>query len=115
MSTKNTVVLHIMDREFKIVCPTNKEQELRHAAHFLDTKLRETRQTGGAVGLERIAIITALQLAHELITRSSGGPDVVTSTRLQALQKQIDSALAETKESKNEAIYASMGIEEKVY
>jgi len=110
MIEKNGITIYILDHEFKIGCPEGKEQELRNSAHYLDSKMREIRSQGCAIGLERIAIIAALNFAHELLSPASA-EDLITERRIQALQEQIDSVLSRTrlleiKEDREETLLA---------
>jgi cell division protein ZapA len=65
----------IMGREFRIACPENEREGLLRAVSFLDKKMREIRDGGKVIGVERIAIMAALNIAHDLILLNRGqGP-----------------------------------------
>ena len=79
--TKDTkgVTITVMGREFRVAAPDGEEQQLLASVEFLNKKMRETRDTGKVVGNERIAIMAALNIAHEHLqkpaaTRSTKGP-----------------------------------------
>lgn len=57
----------ILDKEFCINCPPGKETLLRGAAHYLDMQMRHIRKSGRVIGIERIAIMAALNIASELL------------------------------------------------
>ena len=96
MSDTQGVDVNIMGREFKIACSDDEREGLINAVNFLDRKMRDIRDTGKVVGVERIAIMAALNLAHELLTTRSGGFDIGDfQRRIVAMQEQIDEAVAE--------------------
>ena len=58
----------IMGREFRVACPENEQQSLLVSVDYLDKKMREIRDTGKVIGIERIAIIAALNITHDLLS-----------------------------------------------
>ena len=96
MSDMQGVDVNIMGREFKVACSDDEREGLITAVNYLDKKMREIRDTGKVVGVERIAIMAALNLAHELLTTRSGGFDIGDfKRRIISMQEQIDEAVAE--------------------
>ena len=96
MSEVRGVEVNIMGREFKISCTDDEREGLMTAVNYLDKKMREIRDTGKVIGIERIAIMAALNLAHELLTTRSGGFDIGDfKRRIVSMQEQIDEAVAE--------------------
>lgn len=85
----------ILDKEYVIACQPDEEQELLSSARLVDNKMREIRSHGKVIGSERIAVMTSLNMAHDLIRAESGnkGYKGPSRTRLRALQKKIDSVL----------------------
>lgn len=65
MSDSSSVVVHLLDKEYRVGCDPEEREDLMRAAHFLDDKLREIR-SANVIGIERIAVMAALNLAHEL-------------------------------------------------
>lgn len=95
--TPKALEVTIMGRKLRISCPPEQEVGLLQAVAYLDGKMREVRDAGKTVDVERIAIMTALHIAHEhLTTRVAGDVDVAQlKTRLAGLVRNIDGALAE--------------------
>ncbi|MEO7065989.1 MAG: cell division protein ZapA [Rhodanobacter sp.] len=62
------VALRLIDREFLIACSPEEREGLLEAAGFLDRKMRELRANARAPSFERLAVLTAISVAHELIT-----------------------------------------------
>lgn len=95
-----TLDVTIMGREFRVACKDEERQQLLDAVAYLDKKMREVKDSGKVVGTERIAIITALHLTHELLTtRIRGGFDLGEfRRRISAMGDAIDRAVSEQDE-----------------
>lgn len=95
--TPDAVTVHILDKEYLIACPEDERHELIRSAGYLDKKMREIRDSGKIIGAERIAVMAALNISHELL--NSGGnegqikTDKTFSVRIQSLQDKIEDAL----------------------
>jgi len=87
----------VMGREFRVACPENEERQLMEAVSYVDRRMQEMRDQSKVIGLERIAIMTALAIASELLhTKVAGGVDVAEyKRRMLSMQTSIDAALAE--------------------
>lgn len=97
MSDDNRVTVHILDKEYQVACKPDERHELMRAASELDDRMRAARKGGNIVGLERIAIMVALNLCHELQTKSGTQqlPDPETDAALERISGKLDSALSE--------------------
>jgi len=98
MSDKiNTLSVTILDRELRVACPENEREELLDAVAYLNRKMVEIRDTGKIVNAERIAIMAALNISHELLSMKLGrGVDLGDLTRrMNSMQTAIDQALSE--------------------
>ncbi len=96
MSKDNSLNITIMDKDYRVACPPEEQASLRASAEFLNEKLNEIRNRGSVIGTERIAIMAALNLAHELLNCQEfedGYNDL--DSRVGNLQKKIDIALRE--------------------
>ena len=89
------VSVRLLDREYQVACPAEERSALLDSAEYLDGKMREVRDTGKVVGLDRIAVISALNLANELIKlrRNGSSVDAELGTKLQKLRERVESAL----------------------
>ena len=93
MSEIKGVDVSIMGRNFTVSCTDEERPGLINAVNFLDKKMRDIRDSGKVIGVERIAIMTALNLAHELLNSKSGDVDVGDiRRRIAIMQDQIDEA-----------------------
>lgn len=70
MSQPSTVTLHILDKEYRVSCPPEERYNLEQAARHLDETMREIRSSGKIIGVERIAVMAALNISHAMITGS---------------------------------------------
>jgi cell division protein ZapA len=105
VSEKGALTISLLGREFRVACPEGEERQLLAAADHLNKKLKEVRDTGKVVGNERIAIMAALNIAHECMSKpgnaASGGASLETASirrRIVALQETLESALAADQE-----------------
>lgn len=98
MSNVKAVEVSIMGRDFTVSCTDEERVSLMHAVAFLDKKMRDIRDTGKIVGVERIAMMTALNLSHELLNSKTGEVDTGDfKRRITQMQDEIDQAVNENK------------------
>jgi cell division protein ZapA len=96
-----TLDVSILGREYRVACKDSERADLLQAVQFLDQRMREIRDAGKIAGTERIAVMAALNIAHEMLRVKSGGPAPAAfdSTgirrRISAMQTAIDRAMAE--------------------
>lgn len=97
MSNQNKgAIVSILDKEFRVGCPNDQIDSLNQAASYLDNQMRLIRRSGRVIGTERIAVMAALNIAHELITLRQGPNDSIEdlNTRIKCLQDKIDQAIS---------------------
>jgi cell division protein ZapA len=95
MSASKPIDVMIMGREFTVSCTDEERQGLLDAVNYLDKKMRDIRDSGKIVGLERIAIMAALNLSHEVLNTKTGDVDIGDyKRRINAMQNLIDEAIA---------------------
>jgi cell division protein ZapA len=87
----------IMGREYRVACKPEERQELLDAVAYVDRQMREIRDSAKQNNAERVAVMTALNVSHELLkVRVSGNVDLGgLKRRIQNMQSTIDAALAE--------------------
>jgi cell division protein ZapA len=95
--TTQTLDVKILDKELRIACPTEQRGELLDAVAYLDKRMREIRDAGKIASTERIALMAALNITHELLGMKVGrGIDLSDfKRRMDSMQAAIDAALAE--------------------
>jgi len=96
-NTTQTLDIKILDRELRIACPEEEREELLDAVAYLDKRMREIRDAGKIVSVERIALMAALNITHELLTTRVGkGIDLADlKRRMGSMQTAIEAALAD--------------------
>jgi len=94
------VSVRIMDKEYVVACPYEERSALLDAAEFLNARMREIRDTGKVVGLDRIAVMAALNLAHEFLKGKDRESrlDNGVGQRVRALRERVESALGKSQQ-----------------
>lgn len=90
------VMLHILGKEYPVVCPPGEKEALLTAARYLSEKMKEIKSSGKVIGVERVIVMAALNITHELL-RERGQKEGLReqSKQIQALQHKIEVALEE--------------------
>ena len=91
-----TVEVSLLGRTYRVTCEEGERESLMQAVAYLDGKMNEIRKAGKVMGAERIAVMAALNVAHELLSvRLGTGFDVgQAKRRLLAIESKIDAAIA---------------------
>src|SRR3569833_4713705 len=101
MSSQNTPVsIQILEKEYLIACPADEREALMAAAGYLGKKMNETRDSGKVAGADRIAVIAALIITHELL-KARGENEFYSDNlggRIRAIQNKIDAALHDSRQ-----------------
>ena len=94
------MTVQILGKEYQVSCAEDEVEDLTAAARYLDGKMAEIKDGGRVVGLDRIAVMAALNLSHELLSSKSQADTIEgdISGRLNALSHRLDLALAEHKQ-----------------
>ena len=91
---QHTVSIDILDKSYQVACEPEQEAELKQAANDLDDQMSAIRSTGKVIGLERVAIMAALNLSHQVLVMKSGGqPEDPLEEQLKSITSRIDEAL----------------------
>jgi len=104
-----TLDVSLLGRDFKVACKESERAELADAVAFLDRRMREIREGGKIAGAERVAVMAALNNAHDLLRERKQARSVVSSQssvsngtvdesafkrRIEAMQSALDATLA---------------------
>lgn len=93
MSEDKHMSVNILDKEYQVACNPDERHQLIQAANELDRRMRAVRQSGSIVGLERIAIMVALNLCHELHQGANNKSAPEINASLERISSKLDSAL----------------------
>lgn len=91
--SNETVFVKILDKEYQVACPREERQALQQSAQFLDERMKAIRNTGAVIGLERIAVMAALNLSHELLQAKTGSTAASNENELRRLHEKLEQAL----------------------
>ncbi|MGA0838412.1 MAG: cell division protein ZapA [Pseudomonadales bacterium] len=102
MTETTTVSVKILEKEFQVSCPADEVEALTSAASFLDQQMRRIREAGKVFGIDRIAVMAALNITHEMLQKRQvlGEIQNETNGRARHLTDRIMVALAEHKQLK---------------
>ncbi len=94
------VSVRILEKEYQVSCPADERTALLDSAEILNVKMREIRDSGKVVGLERIAVMAALNMANELLQCSAKDKvlDDTLGNRLKLMSDQVESVLGNTQQ-----------------
>lgn len=94
MNQPNTVSIRILDKEYQVNCPPDERNALLQSASYLDERMRAIRNSGSVIGLERIAVMAALNLTYDLNKAVSEASEYHDSKKqLERIDKKLTLAL----------------------
>lgn len=95
VAVKNIDVV-ILDRKYRVACPDDERENLMASVAYLDQKMREIKDAGKIAGADRIAVMAALNIAHELLSaRTGAGFDIAEyKRRMMSMNSLVDEGLA---------------------
>ncbi|WHI45237.1 cell division protein ZapA [Microbulbifer sp. JMSA004] len=95
-SPSETVTVSILDKEYRVACAESERAGLQASAHLLHERMSRIRATGTVIGLERIAVMAALNIAHELIQAKAELSSIpLQEEMLERLTDKVQNALGE--------------------
>ena len=83
----------ILGKDFQVTCPAEEQEDLLKAAAQLDQRMREIRESGKVIGLERIAVMAGLNITHEFLQAKDKAEGKETTNLLKKLNRKLDNAL----------------------
>ena len=94
------VSVRILEKEYYVACPYEERSDLLDSAQLLNSKMREIRDTGKVVGIDRIAVMAALNLVNELLKSRSREAELdgTVGCRLRALRERVEATLEHGKQ-----------------
>jgi cell division protein ZapA len=89
------VSVRILEKEYQVACLPEERSELLDSAEYLNSKMREIRDGGNVVGLDRIAVMAALNITHDLLKIRGRGELVETDVgqKIRQLRERVETAL----------------------
>jgi len=94
---ENSIEVNLLGRSYRVTCGEGEREELLQAVAYLDGKMNEIKKNSKVSGTERVAVMAALNIAHELLSvKVGGGFDLgQVKRRISAIEARLDAALAQ--------------------
>ena len=91
-------IVKILDKEYRIACEPEEVEDLKKSAQYLNDQMRLIRDRGNVIGADRIAVMAALNITHELLhkTQDSESLSDILSKRIKSLRDKVEVALNQT-------------------
>ena len=92
---RDAISVNILSKEYRIGCESGEEEALLKAARLLDGRMKDIRSSGKVIGTDRIAVMAALNLAHELLSQENTADAAAgaANKRIRAMRERIEIAL----------------------
>lgn len=101
MSEQSTAIqVTILDKEYQVNCPPSEQEALIKSARYLDESMRKIKSRGNIHGAEKIAVMAALNITHEMLQKNQliYKTRQATSEQVESLEEKIDLALASSRQ-----------------
>lgn len=100
MNATVQVTVRILDKDYQVACPEDERAALLEAARLLNERMKQIRDGGKVIGVDRIAVMAALNISHELLEtragRGSGSEQL--SRKIHILQEKVEHALGHARQ-----------------
>jgi cell division protein ZapA len=99
------VSVRILEKEYFIACPYDERSALLDSAEYLNNRMREVRESGKVVGLDRIAVMVALNLTNELLQLKNRDVKLENESgaRVRNMRERVEAALAQSQSGKGQS------------
>lgn len=100
MAESVPVSVKILDKEYRIACPADERNALLASADMLNTRMQDLKDSGNVIGTDRIAVMAALNMTHEMIELQDDSSSVskTLNKRVAKMQEKIEETLQDTKQ-----------------
>jgi cell division protein ZapA len=94
------LTIRILEKEYHVACPASEQADLLASAELLNRKMREIRDSGKVVGLDRVAVMAALNLANEILKAKDQDEELknIVGLRIRTMRERLDHALGPAKQ-----------------
>ncbi|MCK4704326.1 MAG: cell division protein ZapA [Gammaproteobacteria bacterium] len=98
MKDQESLSIKILEKEYRVACPAEEKESLIASANMLNEKLNEIKQKGAVIGTERIAVMAALNMSHELLNgKALVEEHTELNDRIDSLSEKIDKTMRNIK------------------
>ena len=97
-SNTQPTIVKILDKEYRIACEPDEIDGLRSSAQYLNDQMKLIRDKGSVIGADRIAVMAALNITHELLNKTTDSETIsdIVSKRIKTLREKVEVALNQT-------------------
>jgi len=98
--TITSVQVKILEKEYQINCPTADQEALMKSAHYLDENMRKIKERGNIHGGEKIAVIAALNITHDMLKKNRLINETrhINAQQIKELEDKVDLALEKSQQ-----------------
>ncbi len=98
--TTTSVQVKILEKEYQINCPTADQEALMKSAHYLDENMRKIKERGNIHGGEKIAVIAALNITHDMLKKNRLINETrhINAQQIKELEDKVDLALEKSRQ-----------------
>ena len=98
MKPQDSLTVNILDKDYRVACPSSEKEGLKASAELLNNRLNEIKESGSVLGTERIAVMAALNLSHEVVTgKQIREEHADLDARISRLSDRIESSIRQIK------------------
>ncbi len=98
MKPQDSLTVNILEKEYRVACPTHEKDDLKASADLLNKRLDKIKKTGSVLGTERIAVMAALNLSHEVVNSEQIRKEYAElDARISKLSERIESSIRQIK------------------
>ena len=97
-----TVTVSILEKDYQVTCEPDEVSALKKSAEYVDIKMRDVKSNASILGLDRIAVMAALNIANDYLEQSQSNNDVIKtqSNEIQTLSTKLEQAINRLKVEK---------------
>ena len=98
MDNKDSLTIKVLEKEYRVACPAEEKDSLNASATILNEKLMQIKSKGSVISTERIAVMAALNMSHEILNGQSLVDEHASlNNRIDSLSERIDNTMREIK------------------
>ncbi len=98
MDNQDSLTIKVLEKEYRVACPPEEKESLIASATILNEKLMQIKSKGSVISTERIAVMAALNMSHEILNgKELVGEHADLNDRIDSLSERIDNTMREIK------------------
>lgn len=98
MDNQDSLTIKVLEKEYRVACPAEEQESLTASASMLNDKLMQIKSKGSVISTERIAVMAALNMSHEILNgKALVGEHEELNDRIDRLSERIDNTMREIK------------------